>query len=222
MKCPNCGYSNSSDRTTCVKCNTRLDVRQYQEEGKASSQSEGQDNIAKTIMGQQPREPFIDRPVHVTPQQEGNGAQGQTVSCTQCGYPVMPASSYCPNCNAPIQPMKGQPNPMNRVHRNEKAVAATIDPYSRKGFTLRPIINGVPASTVLEFGENSVQLNRSNTLSDNMSITSKTQAEIANRDGIWTIVDHSEAKTTFVQAGEPKEIKKGDIIVMGDTKFIFE
>jgi hypothetical protein len=118
--------------------------------------------------------------------------------------------------------LKGDANPVNRVNRNEKALSGTIDPYSRKGFSLRPIVNGVPSSTILDFGENSVRLNRSNTLSDNMSITSKAQAEITNKDGVWTIIDHSESKTTFVHAGEPREIRKGDIIVMGDTKFIFE
>jgi hypothetical protein len=183
---------------------------------------QGHDNIAKTIMGQQPREPFMDRLAHNNAQPVGEAVSPQPIHCTHCGYPVMQASSYCPNCNNAIQPLKGDASPVNRVNRNEKAVAGTIDPYSRKGFSLRPIINGVPSSSVLEFGENGIQLNRSNTLSDNMSITSKTQAEIANKDGVWTIVDKSESKTTFVHAGEPREIRKGDIIVMGDTKFIFE
>jgi len=222
MKCPNCGYSNATEVTSCVKCNTRLDMRQNHDAGRVPEKVPGVENIAKTMMGQQPKEPFIDRPAQVHPLQEGDALSPQPVSCSQCGYPVMFGSSHCPNCNTPVQPSKGDVNPVYRVNRNEKPISGTIDPFSRKGFSLRPIINGVPSSNVLEFVENSVKLNRSNTLTGNMTITSKTQAEITNRDGVWTILDHSESKSTFVQAGEPKEIKKGDIIVMGDTKFIFE
>jgi hypothetical protein len=222
MKCRNCGYSNSSERTSCVKCNTPLDSREEASVVKAPARSEEQEQIAKTIMGKQPVEPFIDRPVHGQAHQPLNGAAPAASACPQCAYPVLPASTFCPNCNAELKASDVQANLVNRVQRNEKAVAGTIDPFRRQGFSLRPIVNGVPSSTVYEFTDNSVRLNRSNTLQDNMTITSKTQAEIANRDGVWTIVDHSEAKTTFVQAGEPKEIRKGDIIVMGDTKFIFE
>jgi len=222
MKCPNCGYSNAPEMSTCVKCKTRLDLRENLERERAPEKGQLSENIAKTMMGQQPREPFIDRPVQASPQPAGDAMSPLPVSCAQCGYPVMHGSSHCPNCNTPIQASKEEANQVQRVQRNEKAFSGTIDPFSRKGFSLRPIVNGVPSSTVLEFGENSVRLNRSNTLTGNMTITSKTQAEITNKDGVWTIVDHSDSKSTFVQAGEPKEIKKGDIIVMGDTKFIFE
>jgi hypothetical protein len=191
-------------------------------EAKAPAKAEGQEHIAKTIRGQQPREPFIDRPLQAEANLPLNGASPAASNCSHCGYPLLQASSFCPNCNSPVQAPVPQVNPVNRVNRNENPMVGTIDPFRRQGFSLRPIVNGVPSSTVYEFADNSVRLNRSNTLQDNMTITSKTQAEISNRDGVWTIVDHSEAKTTFVQAGEPKEIRKGDIIVMGDTKFIFE
>jgi hypothetical protein len=133
----------------------------------------------------------------------------------------MSASTFCPNCNEPIKSPE-MPQHVQRPPARKPAIEGTIDPFRKTGFSLRPIVNGVPSSIVIEFSENQVKLNRGNTLQENMTITSKVQAEIIHKDGVWTIQDHSDAKTTFVQAAEPKEIRKGDIIVMGDTKFIFE
>jgi hypothetical protein len=55
-----------------------------------------------------------------------------------------------------------------------------------------------------------------------MTITSKEQAEIKLENGDWYIVDKSEKKTTFVRPDAAIKLKKGDIILLGDTKFIFE
>ncbi len=55
-----------------------------------------------------------------------------------------------------------------------------------------------------------------------MTITSKEQAEIRLENGEWFLIDKSEKQTTFLRPGEPLKLRKGDIILLGDTKCIFE
>lgn len=64
-------------------------------------------------------------------------------------------------------------------------------------------------------------LNRANLDENNYTITSKVQAEVFFTNKKWHVVDKSEFKTTFVQACNPVELKDGDIVLMGDRKFIF-
>ncbi|MFN9710033.1 MAG: FHA domain-containing protein, partial [Bacteroidota bacterium] len=73
-----------------------------------------------------------------------------------------------------------------------------------------------------EYDVCSVVLKRENTLKYNMKINSKEQAEIVLENGEWYIIDKSEKQTTFVRPGSLTKLNKGDIILLGDTKFIFE
>lgn len=66
------------------------------------------------------------------------------------------------------------------------------------------------------------ELNRQLLDPDNNTITSKVQAALSFKDGKWYIQDQSAQKTTYVYAGEPIEIKSGDIILMGNRTFVFE
>ena len=56
----------------------------------------------------------------------------------------------------------------------------------------------------------------------NNTITSKVQAVFECINGVWYLVDQSEQQTTFVLANQPIALKKGDILLMGNRKFIFE
>ena len=87
---------------------------------------------------------------------------------------------------------------------------------------MRPIVNGEPAKAPLVFDSSKAVLNRDNTIKDNMTITSKEQAEIKLENGEWFIVDKSEKQTTFVRPAGAMKLNKGDVILLGDTKFIFE
>ena len=79
------------------------------------------------------------------------------------------------------------------------------------------------ADQVKEFVSNdeAIILNRNNVESGNNSITSKAQAELVFENGKWFLSDLSELHTTFINAGNKTEIKDGDLILMGDRKFIF-
>jgi hypothetical protein len=78
-------------------------------------------------------------------------------------------------------------------------------------------------STALSFTatDGDVNVNRQDLDQNNFTITSKTQASFIFRDGRWWLLDRSDLKTTFVQVREAVELKEGDIIQMGDRKFIF-
>jgi hypothetical protein len=65
-------------------------------------------------------------------------------------------------------------------------------------------------------------LNRANLDPDNMTITSKAQAEVRFEDGQWWLEDKSVLRTTFIQVNKKIRISKGDIIVMGNRRFLFD
>lgn len=104
----------------------------------------------------------------------------------------------------------------------------TVNPYmmdiaATPSFTLKPIkrANERHDYTEEEFEGEEVVLNRNNTEPANPSITSREQAVVTHRDGHWYIEDHSEQRTTFVQAAHPTELHDGDLILLGNRLFEF-
>ena len=239
MKCNNCGFNNDPNNKKCIKCNEdilssekienmrvpvssakTLNGQQVQEpfidqSARDSYNNNSGNNYAKTLLGDQAKESYIDRPVSA---QQNLKNEDSLMNCPACGYQVMSSAKFCPNCNDEIKVASKQSVPIVKKSQDFKG---TIDPFSRKGFSLRPIVNGEPGAHSLEFG-GTTELNRENTIKDNLTITSKVQAEIKLENGEWFLTDRSEKKTTFIQAGEPFKLNKGDIILLGDTKFIFE
>ena len=72
-----------------------------------------------------------------------------------------------------------------------------------------------------EYEGDTVKLSRANTEPANMSITSKTQAELVCEDGKWSIIDRSDLHTTFVLATRKTPLQDGDIILLGNRLFEF-
>lgn len=246
MKCNNCGWSNKPEHSRCEKCNSVLSEKSAHSDPIYTSPVSGESNYQGTIKGQQAtggfidmenisnnssneriagtlrseqaKEPYIDRPI---PAQVSYSENQNLKECPydNCRYPLAPGTQFCPQCNRDINIIQNTKNSQSSQYSNLKG---TIDPYSRKGFTLRPIVNGEPSKEALMFDSSNVKLNRSNTIKENMSITSKEQAEIKFENGEWFIVDKSEKQTTFIRPGIEMKLKKGDIILLGDTKFIFE
>ncbi len=72
-----------------------------------------------------------------------------------------------------------------------------------------------------EFGSVEIVLRRNNTEPSNSSITSKEQALLTFEDGKWYIEDKSTFQTTFVRAGRKTQLQDGDIILLGDRRFVF-
>lgn len=244
MKCTNCGFKNEPNKSNCIKCNSPLIMDQhrnianerskqdiagtivdqqaqepYVDASSSNPKTLESKELAKTLMGEQPREGYIDRSAGRDYSNHINAKEINIMECNHCNYRLMPGATFCPNCNKEVNIAQGN---LGASSKKPSAFAGTIDPYSRKGFTLRPVINGEAAKEGLEFNGSSAILNRENTIKDNMTITSKEQAEIVLENGEWYIVDKSEKKTTFVRAGNKIKLNKGDVVLLGDTKFIFE
>lgn len=124
------------------------------------------------------------------------------------------------------QPQKSQTAPTVNF-------GGTVNPYAGMGgfvpvprCILKPVIfpgedaRYAPQQVNLKGDYN--ELNRQRLDPDNNTITSKVQAALSFKDGKWYIQDSSAQKTTYVYAGEPIEVKSGDIILMGNRTFVFE
>ncbi|MDR0698438.1 MAG: hypothetical protein LBG28_04340, partial [Tannerella sp.] len=100
----------------------------------------------------------------------------------------------------------------------------TVRPGKRSFFTLTliPDEKEPVAATVLSFSDKRIILNRANTEPGNITITSKEQALLSCENKRWFIEDRSELKTTYLYVSEKTELKPGDIIVLGDRRFLFD
>lgn len=133
--------------------------------------------------------------------------------------------------DAPVEKSKQTPNKPKTAGTVD--FGGTINPYAGMGAfvpvprcILKPVIfpgedaRYAPQQVNLKGDFN--ELNRELLDPDNNTITSKVQATLTCKDGKWYIQNQSAQKTTFVYAGEPVEIKSGDIILMGNRTFVFE
>jgi Double zinc ribbon len=109
--------------------------------------------------------------------------------------------------------------------------AETIDPFRNRQIvrTTQPemVLEKVgrpdETSELIKFkaAGDQVTVNRANLDEGNFTITGRVQATFTFRDNKWWLQDGSELKTTFIQVKEPRELKDGDIVLMGDRRFIF-
>ena len=218
MRCKNCGWENPDGSNVCEKCNTSLSVSNI------SAPATGNDSFAKSTVSEQ---------VYFGNNQNQNEG---SKSCPQCGYPVSSSFENCPNCNAHLNIERQEANtPKSTVPENNSNFNGTIRPGMGGGMpfvqggvqsfcTLRPIAwQGEPVNynPITYIGSNIV-LNRSNTDSNNNTITSKEQATLTFKDGEWYLDNKSELRTTYIKVDRPIQLKDGDIIILGNREFEFK
>jgi len=214
MRCNNCGFENASDATHCIKCNMALDRTAVKQ---AVIPTRQEAPYAGTIADSQ-----LSR---LTPPPPGN-TPVSLIQCPHpdCGYPYSSELKVCPRCQRPAA-TAARPS------------TSTIDPYRIKITTetppappvchLLPVtkageqIETAPKKLSFTYQHQSIELNRDNLDPGNPSITGKVQAELTFEDGAWQLKDKSELQTTFLLASEPTPLKDGDILLLGDRKFIF-
>ena len=102
----------------------------------------------------------------------------------------------------------------------------TVPPYpAASRCVLKPLDeNDKVAGEAISFEYNGspVSLNRNNLDPENNTITSKTQAALTYNEGKWIIENFSQYKTTYLQIIRPTSIQKGDILVFGNKRFLFD
>ena len=128
-------------------------------------------------------------------------------------------------------PIKRTQEPFQVSHPDRALMFGTIDPFRKeedvasKIAYLTPVVReGEPVAEAIPITspDLKVKVNRSVLDPENNTITSKVQAVFECINGVWYLVDQSEQQTTFVLANQPIALKKGDILLMGNRKFIFE
>jgi predicted Zn-ribbon and HTH transcriptional regulator len=225
MRCNNCGWENQSENSRCDKCKTPL-TPTFNQRGGQDVPSPENNILRKTV-----REGFenvnsLKKTIRETDNIEVDKA-GEVVVCENCSYPVRSDDKSCPNCGHETG-IKSQPT--------KPVAGGTIDPWSmtedeeeegeetkKNACSLLLIAhnNETAESQPVLYSGNEIILNRDNTEKDNYTITSKEQAALTYENGKWFIEDKSAMQTTFLYVDKKKEIQSGDIIVLGNRRFIF-
>lgn len=202
MRCTNCGWDNAEQNTRCEKCNAPLEktVREDQ-----------------TFVYETPP-PGMREPIGKTVRED------QGFNKTLRDYPETQRDPV----EEPVAP-KATPEP-KQPSNADPVYGGTIPPWMQFGpsmmsfcrltpMPLAPNEKHLPQEVELkgEFNE----LNRGNLEPDNFTISQKVQAIMTCKDGKWYIKDQSPYKTTFVLASEEVPLKNGDVILMGNRRFVF-
>jgi hypothetical protein len=251
MRCNNCGWNNADDAETCVKCNSPLAEKVRAAAGGAQKETvKGGAGERRSPDGGRARaqDGGGGRPQGDggggRPQADSDAtAAGGWIECPHCNYPANSMVEDCPSCGKPMKGAvaagnaggipkasepgePGQPGEKPRAMRTE-----TIDPFrnrqivrtSQPEMILEKVGRPDETSELITFkaAGDQVTVNRANLDEGNFTITGKTQATFTFKDNKWWLQDASDLKTTFIQVKEPHELKDGDIILMGDRRFIF-
>jgi len=170
------------------------------------------------------------------------------MKCPNCGWDNADQNTRCERCNAPLG--NESPSNLRSTVRDPifvdqpapKKPANEPDPSPKKPGTINMWggaqfeapkmgigrLTPMPSSpndrclsNGLELKDDYNELNRDNLDSNNNTISQRLQAVITHKDGKWYIKDQSSYKTTFIQAAEEVQLKDGDIILMGNRRFVF-
>lgn len=238
MRCTNCGWDNTADSTRCIKCDTAISGQAPEKVQEKTVRDESPANGAYFGGTVADTDYSENRESNVKPEEES------IVKCgyADCGYPNLGGAQICAMCKRPllseVTPVAGEPGKSNYKgtqlpplqNNNNQSHGHTIDPYRVKNYEdltcYLQLLNKdgeVIEDDVKEFTYDTepLPLNRDNLDPDNMTITGRTQAELTYENGKWFLKDASDLKTTFIRVSESTELKEGDILLMGDRKFVF-
>lgn len=217
MRCKNCGWPNEPNATRCVKCNAPLSgATSMPEVGRQPSySSQPAENLKSTL-----RESSTEYQASQPPTEIDNNV------CPDCGYRRSSSMKSCPNCGR-----KFDGTFLDEVHEppvQQHSHRGTINPWMQPGeesafCTLQRIPWQTERVTYepVSYSGQRIVLNRSNTDSNNNSITSRTQAILTQEDGKWYIEDGSEMHTTLIRVSRKVELQDGDVVVLGNRMFEF-
>lgn len=229
MICQFCGTINQSDREKCKQCNRPLSgstniknnmTMNENNEKPTNRQPEhmfdSKSSIHPSVHKFNPKETVRETSINV------NDANPDI--CPECAYELV--NGVCSFCGYGVK--KEEEVETEQINRVAVNVKQTMRPV-RKGeknnvFALIPISEetGMPEGEALNYEGENIVLSRDNTDPQNKTITSHEQAVVTFENGKWFIEDHSEYKTTFVQAARKTELQKGDLILLGTQLYRIE
>lgn len=219
MRCNFCGFNNPDDKKTCEKCNKPLTSSVAEEVAAAHVNVSTEANHSRPTE-RQPTGAFNPKATVLENSVVGKSNNAGESKCPKCGVTL--DDGGCPNCG--YQAGTKKPEHDNDATDLRKTIRPNRKDEKCGGFKLIPISEktGTPEGEELSYEGNTIVLNRDNTDPKNTTITSHEQASLSYENGIWSIEDKSEYKTTFVQAARKIELQQGDLILLGNQLYRFE
>lgn len=197
MRCTNCGWANADQNTRCEKCNAPLEGSSMPNNPGPAIHETIRETIRETVREDQPfKKTIIDEPAPAP-------------------IPVPPVQEPKPTSGA--KPYGGT---MNIFDMGGMPFGAPMMCYCKLApMPVAPNEKHLPREVELKGEYN--ELNRGNIDPDNFTISQTLQAVLTCKDGKWFIKDQSPYKTTYVLASEEIPLKSGDVILMGNRRFVF-
>ena len=229
MRCENCGWENPQGSRKCEKCNSPLI------------------NYNQTII-----DPGRHAaPFPPTPAPSPAPVPQENKSCERCGYPLSAVNTFCPNCGFSVAPKPSAPKDVEDLKKTVRAIPEALKATVREipqeliedtpvqpqpqplpqpqpvvevpSFRLVPMDNfDGRTPQALSFSGNSISLAGKDVVDGDSSIPSDLQAVFECEDGVWSVVDNGQNKAVYVCAAHKLQLSKGDIVVIGNRRFIFE
>lgn len=199
--CKTCGYPLSSNMQMCPACGTPTTKN---ENASPLPQYPPIPNMVSQQMTAREDEIF---------HQQDNNLNRKSKKCSKCGSPLPENVRFCPTCGNPIRRMSGTVAAWDSPIMQGEYGFCTLKPiaWARENRDYQPIT----------YSGNEIILNRSNTDSNNQTITSQQQAILTREGDNWYIEDLSASKSTMIRVGRKMKLEKGDIICLGNRLFEF-
>ncbi|MDR1783275.1 MAG: FHA domain-containing protein [Dysgonamonadaceae bacterium] len=208
VRCKNCGWENPNENAPCEKCGATL----------------------AAWTGEQPT-------VRNMPTENLN-ARKTAFGCPKCGYPLRPSDTRCPNCDAevetpPIQQKDDdksvqQPSGYGRTVIASNAAQNGSASNSRRLVALLITYSIRPQGDIFQVFEGKNFIGRD--IATNINI--KNDAKMSDKhlsilyravDNKFKFKDEQSSNGTFINGSliDEGELKSGDVITAGSTKFLF-
>jgi len=251
MRCINCGWNNNDTDTHCIKCRNPLQTSRAKNEPHSFPGTIAGKQAEAPLPNEHLIKEETKRPDGLSTEMTNCPSCGYLVSkrtqrCPRCGKEMVasagtvvssPRSAVSPGTvpssvgpsSAPTVVSSQSQNPEIPKSQNSMASGAmTIDPYRQKAIPKKEVfllridtVEEPPVLLSFETKGDSLELNRDNLDETNHTITGKVQAELNFEGDKWMIRDSSEQKTTFLQLADRHELKDGDILLIGNKRFVF-
>lgn len=232
LECPNCHYPLSSDSlTSCPNCMadfTGLDVDEEDVLDSPASSVTGEKSGKNNANSSNEQVVSMGGTVNISRGDKlYSDREDFLVECDHCKKLISAEFKYCPYCATEVI--------QRTIAFRKKRTKADVNVKpSEQQAENRPELQDLRCRLSLvpdddeeieaftnHYEGNNIILNRANTDTENPTITSKQQAELIFDKGNWFIENRSEYGTTFIAVNRRIQIKPGDVIMLGDRRFIF-